>query len=446
VRSTRGEGSKSFGESKVLFLVHLREQTSSPSCRFQEIQTTREQRCVHEASLERVLKKRRESAGAFLCLKKGKHARRFDVGGHRSFFSSPRRHCCCLHSPLNALSLPATPRRGSAGRGGRPELGLRERLPTPLRESKARKERRSFFLLCLRPSEGVSGAKKGDSTGKKVFFFFLSWVNATPSLPLVSLFSSHFLPLPSPLSCNTMRAAALAPSPRSAAAFASAAPRRASAVAPLAAKPTKAADFRGLSNDEIDTAVAESKRALFDMRIAQKTRQVRRRWFRASLGGSHVAKEGAPGAIRKAASRAVVAVFVVVEQHRRLVATTILPPDSSCFAQGFCSVRHCAGAGLVNAGASSRRKSVSKRRIGRNSETTTTSAFCFLLQPPLDLLPLFFFFLPPLACSPLFLCPLSLSLSPSPSLEPPHPENNSETNRTSRARTLAGTRPRSRRC
>ena len=74
-----------------------------------------------------------------------------------------------------------------------------------------------------------------------------------------------------------MRAAALAPSPRSAAAFASAAPRRASAVAPLAAKPTKAADFRGLSNDEIDTAVAESKRALFDMRIAQKTRQVRRR-------------------------------------------------------------------------------------------------------------------------------------------------------------------------
>ena len=197
VRSTRGEGSKSFGESKVLFLVHLREQTSSPSCRFQEIQTTREQRCVHEASLERVLKKRRESAGAFLCLKKGKHARRFDVGGHRSFFSSPRRHCCCLHSPLNALSLPATPRRGSAGRGGRPELGLRERLPTPLRESKARKERRSFFLLCLRPSEGVSGAKKGDSTGKKVFFFFLSWVNATPSL--LSLFfqriSSLFLRL-----------------------------------------------------------------------------------------------------------------------------------------------------------------------------------------------------------------------------------------------------------
>lgn len=71
-----------------------------------------------------------------------------------------------------------------------------------------------------------------------------------------------------------MRAATLAPSPRSAAALSSA--RRASAVAPLAAKPTKAADFRGLTNEDIDKAVAESKRALFDMRIAQKTRQVRK--------------------------------------------------------------------------------------------------------------------------------------------------------------------------
>lgn len=51
--------------------------------------------------------------------------------------------------------------------------------------------------------------------------------------------------------------------------------RRASAVAPLAAKPTKAAEFRGLDDAAIDAAVAESKRALFDMRIAQRTRQVR---------------------------------------------------------------------------------------------------------------------------------------------------------------------------
>ena len=98
-----------------------------------------------------------------------------------------------------------------------------------------------------------------------------------------------------------MRAAALAPSRRSAAALSSA-PRRASAVAPLAAKPTKAADFRGLSNEEIDKAVAESKRALFDMRIAQKTRQVRKRgWSHAPLEGSQEAGERArSGATRKA--------------------------------------------------------------------------------------------------------------------------------------------------
>ena len=127
-------------------------------------------------------------------------------------------------------------------------------------------------------------------------------------------FSSHFLPLssslfprvdsppPSPLfrslSRDTMRAAALAPSPRSAAAFSSAAAplRRASAVTPLAAKPTKAADFRGLSNDEIDKAVAESKRALFDMRIAQKTRQVRRKRMvlaRVSLSGDRTERKRA---------------------------------------------------------------------------------------------------------------------------------------------------------
>lgn len=73
-----------------------------------------------------------------------------------------------------------------------------------------------------------------------------------------------------------MRAAALAPSSRSLAASTSS--RRAASVV-VAAKPTKAADFRGLSNDEIDAAVAESKRALFDMRIAQRTRQVRPSFF-----------------------------------------------------------------------------------------------------------------------------------------------------------------------
>lgn len=68
--------------------------------------------------------------------------------------------------------------------------------------------------------------------------------------------------------------AALAPSTRGASALAPSSSRRAASVV-VAAKPTKAADFRGLSNEEIDTAVAESKRALFDMRIAQRTRQVR---------------------------------------------------------------------------------------------------------------------------------------------------------------------------
>ena len=73
-----------------------------------------------------------------------------------------------------------------------------------------------------------------------------------------------------------MRAATLAPSRSGAATLAAPSRPRVSAVTPLAAKPTKAADFRGLSNEEIDKAVSESKRALFDMRIAQKTRQVRR--------------------------------------------------------------------------------------------------------------------------------------------------------------------------
>ena len=147
--------------------------------------------------------------------------------------------------------------------------------------------------------------KRGEKANQSFSFFSStpkSWRHYT-SFPLLSPFSRN-LPPALLVSLDTMRAAALAPSPRSAAALSSA-PRRASAVAPLAAKPTKAADFRGLSNEEIDKAVAESKRALFDMRIAQKTRQVRRRWSRGSLKGSHEARERASGAIRKATSRAV---------------------------------------------------------------------------------------------------------------------------------------------
>ena len=42
----------------------------------------------------------------------------------------------------------------------------------------------------------------------------------------------------------------------------------------VAAKPTKAADFRPLSEEDLQTAVRESERALLTLRIAQKTRKV----------------------------------------------------------------------------------------------------------------------------------------------------------------------------
>ena len=74
---------------------------------------------------------------------------------------------------------------------------------------------------------------------------------------------------------DTMQAAlrpATRPSPRLAPATSG---RRVAAVAPLAAKPTKAADFRAMSDDDIKAAVAEGKTALFKLRMAQKTRQVR---------------------------------------------------------------------------------------------------------------------------------------------------------------------------
>lgn len=41
------------------------------------------------------------------------------------------------------------------------------------------------------------------------------------------------------------------------------------------AKPTKAVEFRGLSTEEINKLVAESKRALFDLRMKQDMRKVR---------------------------------------------------------------------------------------------------------------------------------------------------------------------------
>lgn len=72
---------------------------------------------------------------------------------------------------------------------------------------------------------------------------------------------------------------------------------RRAACAPLAAKPTKAADFRALSEADIDAAVAESKRALFDMRIAQRTRQVREE------GRGRRERERGGGAWRGAARR-----------------------------------------------------------------------------------------------------------------------------------------------
>lgn len=149
-----------------------------------------------------------------------------------------------------------------------------------------------------------------------------------------------------------MRAAALAPS-RSAAALAAPAPRRASAVAPLAAKPTKAADFCGLSNEEIDTAVAESKRALFDMRIAQKTRQV-------GLIVMSSAALWARGRRRKRVSRHSEGRHPAPSTFRRLVATKLRRPSISCvplssrFDPGLYFVLHCVGVFDVNARVSSR--------------------------------------------------------------------------------------------
>lgn len=40
------------------------------------------------------------------------------------------------------------------------------------------------------------------------------------------------------------------------------------------AKPTKASEFRGLTNEEIDKEVYICQRKLLDLRIAQKTRKV----------------------------------------------------------------------------------------------------------------------------------------------------------------------------
>ena len=44
------------------------------------------------------------------------------------------------------------------------------------------------------------------------------------------------------------------------------------------AKPSKAADMRGLSEEEISAEVYKCKRALFDLRVAQKTRQASAHW------------------------------------------------------------------------------------------------------------------------------------------------------------------------
>ena len=105
-------------------------------------------------------------------------------------FLSPRRRecccCCCSHSPPLALSLPATPRRGSAGWGDRPELGLRGRLPRPLRGSKARHEKPCFvgFSRAGSRSEGVRG--EGEKGGQSFFFLPTSQVSSdtTLSFPL----------------------------------------------------------------------------------------------------------------------------------------------------------------------------------------------------------------------------------------------------------------------
>lgn len=282
----------------------FREQTSSPSWHSQKHGATVEQSSFREAALERLGRPLLAGKAGF-CARKGKSSRRRRPSNQsfrsleRELSLSPQRRC--LHSPP-ALSLPATPRPGSAGRAGRPKRDLLGQPSRPLCASTARRERRSFVFLLLsfarRHSSERSEPKGGKSKffsssllwqGQHYFFFFFLLLRCIPSLRFPSPVRKH----------TTMRAAALAPSPRSVAVL-SAAPRRASAVAPLAAKPTKAADFRGLSNEEIDAAVAESKRALFDMRIAQKTRQV---WLGqdeiCSPVGSAEGERGASGANRK---------------------------------------------------------------------------------------------------------------------------------------------------
>jgi Ribosomal L29 protein len=59
-----------------------------------------------------------------------------------------------------------------------------------------------------------------------------------------------------------------------------AAPASARCRTPLAveAKRSKAADFRGLSQEQIQEQVQEAKRGLFDLRIKQRTKQVRAGW------------------------------------------------------------------------------------------------------------------------------------------------------------------------
>ncbi len=72
------------------------------------------------------------------------------------------------------------------------------------------------------------------------------------------------------------------------------------------AKPTKAGDLRGLSDEELGAEVYKSKRALFDLRVAQKTRQVRRSAACGLRPGGCSAHGGRPGPLlcRGAADRA----------------------------------------------------------------------------------------------------------------------------------------------
>jgi ribosomal protein L29 len=106
-----------------------------------------------------------------------------------------------------------------------------------------------------------------------VFFFHLCGVLAQAP-PRV-----HAHTRTQPLCTMQTAASALrpaAPAARPAPRLAAAAPsgRRAPA-AVVAAKPTKAADFRSLSDEDIKQQVADGKKALFKLRMAQKTRQVR---------------------------------------------------------------------------------------------------------------------------------------------------------------------------